>query len=106
MKPARIVAAVLTVLVLFGAVACLRSREPVEPFEPVTESRTDVEWADYDPTVQQRIDQMEADQDCDGLQTEFDTAADNSTITLERTGHGNTKLMQYLDEALRLAGCY
>jgi hypothetical protein len=70
------------------------------------DARSDVPWADYDASVQVRIDELQQAADCAALQEEFDTADANSAATMDRTGHGNSALMLYIDEALRLAGCY
>lgn len=65
-----------------------------------------VPWGDYGADVQSRIDALAAVEDCAGLQAEFDAASANDTATRNRTGHGNLELMNYIDEWLRIAGCY
>jgi len=82
------------------------TRTVAEDDEPASSDRADVPWADYDGSVKTRIDQLEAAADCAGLQIEFDTADGNSAATQNRTGHSNADLMQYIDEAMRLADCY
>lgn len=65
-----------------------------------------VPWEDYAPTVKQDIDAMTADKDCTGLQAEFNTADANNQSTMNRTGHSNADLMAYIDNAMKIAGCY
>jgi hypothetical protein len=98
-SPMRILVGSVAVLLLAGC-----ATTPFEP--PLVSDRQTVEWEDYSPGVQDRIDVLEAEQDCAALQDEFDTADANSAATLERTGHSNANLMGYIDEALELAGCY
>lgn len=71
-----------------------------------TTDRTEVEWADYDASVKTTIDDLETAKDCAGLQSQFDIADANSEATMNRAGHSNAKLMGYIDEALKAAGCY
>jgi hypothetical protein len=40
---------------------------------------------------------MGKQKDCDGLQTEFDTADGNNTAQRNRTGDGNADLMAYIE---------
>ncbi|MDJ0336586.1 hypothetical protein QMG83_15260 [Salinibacterium sp. G-O1] len=80
--------------------------ETLAPAAEAETSRTAVEWADYDPSVKTRIDELGFAGDCSGLQGEFDIAEANSPLTQERTGHGNSVLMGYILEALSLANCY
>jgi hypothetical protein len=105
----RIMGALLILVALAGCSATTQRDVPVgEPpaAEAQAGARTAVEWEDYDASVQVRIDEMQTAADCAGLQGEFDIADANSTATLNRTGHSNANLMSYIDEALRLAGCY
>jgi hypothetical protein len=55
-----------------------------------------INWGDYAPGLQQRIDDLADKGDCGGLQDEFDTAEANS----------NPDLMTYVDQQLEAAGCY
>jgi PBP1b-binding outer membrane lipoprotein LpoB len=83
--------------------------EPAAPTETPTATepaRAEVKWEDYDATVQTGIDQMTTAGDCVGLQGQFDAAEANNLVTLDRTGHGNSALMAYIDESLHLASCY
>jgi hypothetical protein len=63
-----------------------------------------VQWDDYAPGMQSRIDGLATD--CDALQQEFDNADANNAATMSRTGHNNAELMKYIDAKLRTAGCY
>jgi hypothetical protein len=105
----RIMGTLLVVIALAGCSASPQREVPVDE-SPVAEApadaRTVVEWEDYDASVTVRIDDLQSAADCAGLQGEFDTADANNAATLDRTGHSNLNLMTYIDEALRLAGCY
>lgn len=95
-----------TAVVLLLLTGCVpRVAAPSDAESPAPD-RVDVQWADYAPDLQDRIDALEAAGDCGELQNEFDTADANNAATHERTGHNNTQLMKYIDEALRAAGCY
>jgi hypothetical protein len=67
---------------------------------------SDVQWTDYAPGLQARIDALATAKDCTALQDEFDVADVNNDATLARTGHNNAHLMGYIDDKLRAAGCY
>lgn len=73
---------------------------------PGTSSRAAVPWEDYAGGLKSRIDGLADSKDCGALQREFDNADANSAATATRTDHDNVRLMQYIDEAIRLAGCY
>ena len=60
-----------------------------------TDSDT-INWGDYAPGLQDRIDEQADAQDCAGLQDEFDTAE----------GNGSVDLRTYIDQQLQAAGCY
>jgi hypothetical protein len=75
---------------------------PSNPAAPVS----GVPWRDYASDLKPRIDGLAAAADCAGLQREFDTADANNAATRSRTGHSNTDLMAYIDDAMRGAGCY
>lgn len=77
-----------------------------EPDAPPAEETTAVPWENYAPGLQDRIDELAAARDCDGLQREFDTADANSDAQASRTGEGNADLLEYVDAAMRGAGCY
>ena len=66
----------------------------------------EVDWSNFHPSVKQRIDRMVAEQDCRGLQHEFDTANRNDDSQRARTGRGNGALMAYIDDKLRKSWCY
>lgn len=92
----------------FLLTGCFASPPPVVPAEPAepTSARADVPWDDYSADVKTRIDDATQNADCDALQKEFDTADANNDATAARTDHNNAALMTYIDEALKLAGCY
>lgn len=66
----------------------------------------DVNWNRYDPEVKIRIDSMTKNEDCVGLQKEFDTAFENDNMQRARVGTGNSQLMNYLDVNMKKIGCY
>ena len=66
----------------------------------------EVDWSNYHPEVRQRINHMATEQDCRGLQDEFDIAYSNDGAQRNRTGRGNANLMDYIDGKLRKSGCY
>jgi hypothetical protein len=103
-KPWVIPAGVLIALTLTGCIP-LSSGMPASPVT-TGPARSAVPWEDYAPDLQGRIDSLQADIDCVGLQEQFDSADANSGITMDRTGHNNADLMAYISEALELAGCY
>ena len=59
-------------------------------------------WSLYTPELKGRI----LNSNCQELQMEFDTAADNSDMQRARTGIGNLKLMNYIDYRMQSIGCY
>jgi len=65
-----------------------------------------VQWQDYAAELKGRIDHLAAAKDCTGLQQQFDIADKNDDATRNRTGHGNSELMGYIDSAMHGAGCY
>ena len=65
-----------------------------------------VQWGDYTPGLQGRINALGAAGDCPSLQDEFDAADANNAATQSRTGHNNAELMTYIDGVMRDAGCY
>lgn len=69
-------------------------------------SESKVPWENYHPDVKERIETMHAADNCAGLQVEFDTAYDNNTAQRERTGTGNSQLMNYLFDLQKDAGCF
>lgn len=64
-----------------------------------------VQWKDYAPTLQHDIDALATTKDCTSLQTEFDQADANNNATMTRVGHNNAKLMTYINDKMRAAGC-
>lgn len=101
MKP---LVAIAAVLLLAGCAGSPNADTTAEP-DPAPATTT-VEWEDYAPELQGQIDALAVAADCTGLQSAFDTADANSDATRDRTGHGSAKLMAYIDEALKTAGCY
>jgi hypothetical protein len=88
----------LILVVLFLALrACL-----FEAADSGTTSTSEPNWSNYTPELKERI----LNSDCSELQREFDTAADNSDRQRARTGEGNLDLMNYIDERLKMKGCY
>ena len=69
-------------------------------------SDPEVNWNNYSPKVKQKIDNLTAIKNCQGLQSQFDTAEMNSTAQRNRTGESNSLLMGYIDDKMREAGCY
>ena len=68
-------------------------------------ARTEVMWADYDPGTQGEIDRMTNAGDCVGINSYFGMATATEESVEARTGHGNEKLVKYLNEALVFAKC-
>lgn len=64
-----------------------------------------VDWEQYSPGLQGRIDGMASAGDCAGLQSAFNAADANDAANRARTGEGNAELMDYIDDAMRDAGC-
>jgi len=95
-----------TLLALTACSAPALEEEPSPTTAPQENTRAEVPWQDYDASVKTRIDELTEVGDCAALQAEFDVADANDDTTRARTGHGNAELMTYIDEALRLAGCY
>lgn len=90
----RIAPLLIAALALTG---CAATTPTVEP----TPERVTVQWDDYAPGLQERIDTA----DCDTLDEEFQAAVANNDAVANRTDHNNAELMRYIDEAGELAGC-
>jgi hypothetical protein len=56
--------------------------------------------------LKNRIDDAVIRKDCKSLQSEFDIADRNNELQQKRTGKNNADLLAYLDEKMRLCGCY
>lgn len=97
-KPDYIKGAVTIVVLFFVVRACFFGGES-EVQRPVS---TEPNWSLYTPELKQRI----LNSNCTELQKEFETAANNSDRQRARTGSGNLKLMNYIDERLKAKGCY
>lgn len=68
--------------------------------------KSSVPWNDYSSDVRTRIDSAAAARDCSALQSEFDTADASNTATMNRTGHNNAALLEYIGGKMKDAGCY
>jgi len=79
---------------------------PTATESPTAQSRAQVEWGDYAHSVKVDVDELTDIRDCGGLQAAFDIAYKNDETTRTRVGHGNAKLMEYIDEAMKIADCY
>jgi hypothetical protein len=69
-------------------------------------SKSNVKWENYAPAVKQRIADLIDAEDCQNLQTEFDTADQNNTAQRNRTGESNADLMSLIDDQMKKIGCY
>lgn len=92
-------------LVLLVAYVLLATRTTA-PSGGGSGTTTGVQWGDYAPGLQGRIDGLASSKDCASLQTEFNNADANNNATMRRTGHNNAELMGYIDDKMRAAGCY
>lgn len=63
-------------------------------------------WENYSSKVKTRIHKLIQEEDCTGLQQEFDIAGDNNLAQKRRTGTGNVELMDFIDENMKEMGCY
>jgi hypothetical protein len=75
------------------------STPPPAPTAPTptptpTVERTEVDWSTLPPEYQRLVDEDTAAGNCDGLQEMFDAAPDQVDV------------LNYLNEALEIAGCY
>lgn len=64
-------------------------------------------WNEFDPIVKERIYNLVQNKDCQGLQIEFNTTADNLDKIQNAGGSGsrNLELMYFLDDKLKELGC-
>ena len=65
-----------------------------------------VQWGDYPPTLQTKIDALALAKDCDALQIEFNQAHASNLATQNRVGHNNFELLKYIDDKQRAANCF
>jgi hypothetical protein len=65
-----------------------------------------VQWADYPPTLQAKIDALALAKDCVALQVEFNQADATNLATQSRFGHNNFELLKYIDDKQRAANCF
>jgi len=63
-------------------------------------------WSNYDTMVNDRVLTMILLKDCKGLKEEFNIADANMDSQIARTGTGNTDLMSFIDENMKVLGCY
>lgn len=91
----RLAPVMLAALLLTGC-ASQTPAAPSQPAEstPVAPERADVDWNKLPADYQRIVDEETAEGDCTALQEMFDVAPDDA------------ELLTYLDEALRIAGCY
>ena len=112
MRSPSVASALALIFVLTSCSAPIPNPTPVSagptPAEstPAESSPSSVDWENYSPSYQQIIDEEAAEKDCDALQEMFDVADDADDAQRDRTGDGNADLMNYIDEAMRTAGCY
>ena len=69
-------------------------------------NNSSVNWANYAPAVKQGITDLIDAQDCEGLQSRFDSADNNNEAQRNRTGESNVDLMSLLDNEMQNIGCY
>ena len=65
-----------------------------------------VQWDDYPPSLQAKIDALATAKDCDALQVEFNQADAANLATQNRVGHNNFELLKYIDDKQRAANCF
>ncbi len=70
------------------------------------QSEVGVQWGDYPPTLQAKIDALALAKDCDALQVEFNQADATNLATQNRVGHNNFELLKYIDDKQRAANCF
>lgn len=65
-------------------------------------------WNEFDPIVKERIYNLVQNKDCQGLQIEFNTTADNLDRyhASGRSSQRHSKLLQFVNEKLEEIGCY
>jgi hypothetical protein len=65
-------------------------------------------WTKYDPVVKERALGLIISSDCEGLQDEFNTTADNldKSHNAGNTSSRNLEYMDFLDTQLKKLGCY
>ena len=65
-----------------------------------------VQWGDYTPGLQAKIDAMSLAKDCNGMQIEFNQIGATNLAVRNRFGHGNVEVLQYIDDKERDASCF
>jgi len=76
------------------------------PSSTTVSDTSGVDWKNYSPQVKNRIEELINTNDCSGLQSEFDIAAQNDTAQRNRVGDGNADLMDYINGEMQRLGCY
>jgi hypothetical protein len=89
--PRAVVAAALAALITFGAVACRAAEQ--------------VKWDTYSPQLQAQIDAAAATKNCAALKGYEALAKRTSTAHRKATGVTNDALVEYIHQALDVAGC-
>ena len=65
-----------------------------------------VQWRDYAPSLQTKIDAMAKAKDCEGLQAEFNDIGATNLAMRTKFGHGNVEILVYIDKREREANCF
>jgi hypothetical protein len=92
----------LAVAVLFASLFASCSSDS----GPAVQREVGVQWADYPPTLQAKIDALALAKDCDALQVEFNQADATNLATQTHFGHTNFELLKYIDDKQRAANCF
>ena len=65
-----------------------------------------MQWKDYAPSLQAKIDAMSNAKDCKGLQLEFNEIGATNLAVSNQFGHGNVEILDYIDNKERAASCF
>jgi hypothetical protein len=65
-----------------------------------------VQWGDYTPGLQAKIDAMSTAKDCNGMQSEFNQIGATNLAVRNKFGHGNEDVLHYIDDKEREASCF
>jgi hypothetical protein len=65
-----------------------------------------VQWGDYSPGLQAKIDAMSTAKDCNGMQDVFNQIGATNLAVRNKFGHGNVEVLQYIDDKERAASCF
>ena len=91
-------AVVIFMIILVGVIYEDSDRDP-------SLDKSVVNWEYYDSLVKTRIEEMGKAGNCDALQKEFNAAYTNDNAQRARTGEGNSKLMNYIEELRTNINC-